>query len=97
MIKMYKKKPIPVLAVQYTGHNQDFIVEWSKTHSTSPVYTPITLDDSGLAIHTLEGTMRPKIGDYVIQGPAGECWFVNGPIFEETYEEITDPDDISVV
>jgi hypothetical protein len=91
MIKMYKKLPIPVLAVKYTGHNEDFIVEWSKTHSDSPVYTPIERDENGLAIKTLEGTMRPKIGDYVVQGPAGECWFVNGKIFEETYEEIIDP------
>lgn len=38
--------------------------------------------------YTYEGTMRPKIGDYVVQGPEGEFWFVNGVIFEKTYEEI---------
>lgn len=90
MIKKYKKKPIPVLAIKFDGTNQDYIVEWSKTHSTCSVYTPIHREGDGLAIETLEGTMRPKVGDYVIQGPEGECWFVNGPIFEKTYEELDD-------
>lgn len=90
MVNKYTKKPIPVSAVKYTGDNRDFIKEWSKTHSECPVYTPITEDEIGLAIHTLEGTMRPKVGDYVVQGPEGECWFVNGPIFEKTYERIYD-------
>ncbi len=92
MIRLFKKKPIPVEVCQYTGteENKSFIVAWSLTTSDSPVYTPITMDEQGLAIHTLEGTMRPKINDYVVRGPAGEFWFVNGPIFEKTYEEIYD-------
>jgi hypothetical protein len=44
----------------------------------------------GIGVVTLEGTMCPKIGDYVVQGPAGEFWFVRKEIFEATYEEITD-------
>ena len=87
-IKEYIKKPIPVKAIKVTEDNLDFIAEWSLTNSSCCVYTPITREENGLAIHTLEGTMRPKIGDYVVQGPEGECWFVNGPIFEKTYEEI---------
>lgn len=87
MIKEYIKKPIPVKAIVFTGEEENikFIVEWSLTTSDSPVYTPITREGMGLAIHTLEGTMRPKVGDYVIQGFMGEFWFVNGPIFEQTY------------
>lgn len=90
MLKRYLKRPIPVNAIKYTGtiENKDFILNWSNTNSKCSVYTPITEDKFGLAIETLEGTMRPKIGDYVVQGPEGECWFVNGPIFEKTYEEI---------
>lgn len=90
MIKQYLKRPIPVKALKFTGgqENMDEIVQWSLTASDSQVYTPITQDEKGLAIHTLEGTMRPKVGDYVIQGPEGEFWFVNGPIFEKTYKEI---------
>lgn len=88
MIKRYIKKPIPVTAIKYTGSNCDFIVEWSETHCDCEFYTPIVKQGNGLAINTLEGTMSPKIGDYVVQGPLGECWFVNGKIFEETYEKI---------
>lgn len=90
MIKEYLKKPIPVKAVKFDGTNQTEIINWSQTESDSPVYTPISREvDGGLAIHTLEGSMRPKIGDYVVQGPEGEFWFVNGLIFEKTYEEVS--------
>jgi len=89
VIKEYVKLPIPVKAVKYTGKNDKEIMDWSLTMSKSPVYTPITKDELGrLGIQTLEGTMRPKIGDYVVQGPEGEFWFVNGPIFEKTYREV---------
>ena len=90
MIKTYIKLPIPVKVCKYTGDNYQFIIDWSKTMSDSLVYTPITGDENGIGVHTLEGTMRPKIGDYVVQGPEGEFWFVNGPIFEKTYKEIED-------
>jgi hypothetical protein len=90
LIKSYIKKPIPIKAIEFTGEedNIEFILNWSLTNSTCPVYTPITREGNGLAIHTLEGTMRPKVGDVVVQGPEGECWFVNGPIFKKTYEEV---------
>ena len=90
-IKTYMKLPIPVKAIKVTGTAENIadILWWSKTHSMSPVYTPISIDDTGwLVIKTLEGDMRPKLGDYVVQGPEGECWFVNGPIFEKTYYEV---------
>lgn len=91
MIKTYLKKPIPVNAVQYDGLNAQWLIDWSKlTPSDSPVYTPIVRTGDGIGVVTLEGTMCPKIGDYVIQGPAGEFWFVRKEIFEATYEEIKD-------
>ena len=62
MIKTYIKLPIPVKVCKYTGDNYQFIIDWSKTMSESSVYTPITGDENGIGVHTLEGTMRPKIG-----------------------------------
>lgn len=92
MIKLYRKLPIEVQVVQYTGgeENIQFLCNWSKeTPSSSPVYTPIVKwHDGGIAVVTLEGSMRPKIGDYVIRGPAGEFWFVRKEIFEATYEQV---------
>jgi hypothetical protein len=89
MIRTFKKKPIPVKVCQYTKDTEQFLIDWStETPSDSPVYTPIVRVGSGIGVVTLEGTMCPKIGDYVVQGPAGEFWFVRKEIFEATYEEI---------
>jgi hypothetical protein len=91
MIRKFKKKPIAVNVVQYTEENEGFLIAWSKlTPSDSPVYTPIVKVGDGIGVVTLEGTRCPKIGDYVVQGPAGEFWFVRKEIFKATYEEITD-------
>jgi hypothetical protein len=91
MVKHYKKKPLTVRVCQFTGteDNIEFITKWStETPSDSPVYTPVVRYEHGIAVVTLEGTMKPKVGDYVVQGPAGEFWFVRKEIFEETYEEV---------
>lgn len=53
-IKSYLKKPIPVKAIKVTEDSLDFIAEWSLTNSSCSVYTPITREENGLAIHTLE-------------------------------------------
>lgn len=89
MIKKYIKKPIPVEAMVYDGTfvNAIQISEWS-WGKVEPVL--ISSTNTGLVIHTLEGTMRPNVGDYVVKGPAGEFWFVKKEIFEATYEEIKD-------
>lgn len=39
-------------------------------------------------IHTLEGTMKANVGDYVVTARTGEKWPVKHDIFKETYEII---------
>lgn len=82
MIKLYKKKPIPVEVVEYTGTEENiaFISMWSKD--------AVSITADGLEIKTLEGVMRPSLGDYVIKGSSGEYWFIRKAIFEHTYEEV---------
>lgn len=43
-----------------------------------------------LKIKTLEGTMKAKEGDYIIQGVNGEIYPCKADIFEKTYEAVTD-------
>jgi|TARA_Y100001951_G_scaffold85473_1_gene75428 hypothetical protein len=43
-----------------------------------------------LYIHTLEGIMEGRVGDYLITGVYGEQYPCRGDIFEETYELIED-------
>ncbi len=39
-------------------------------------------------IHTLEGTMRGNVGDWLVTGTAGEQYPVRGDIFHEVYERV---------
>jgi hypothetical protein len=79
--KRYIKKPIPVSAVVWTGENHTDLITWSK----GTIMVDLL---NGCYIQTLEGVMRPNIGDYVVKGHGGEFWFVKKHIFEETYEEL---------
>ena len=86
MIKQYRKRPIVIRAVQWTGDNFDEICEFVKDQ-------PITLykNDFGfirLLIETLEGDMRAEVGDYIIRGVHGEYYPCKPNIFAETYEEV---------
>lgn len=86
MIKQYRKRPIVIRAVKWTGDNFDEIREFVKSQ-------PLTLykNDFGfirLLIETLEGDMYAEVGDYVICGVHGEYYPCKPDIFTETYEEI---------
>lgn len=74
----YRKKPIVVEAIQYTGDN---LVEVVKFCDKDKV-----LFNHYFYIVTLEGNMRANIGDYIIKGIHGEFYPCKKSIFEETYE-----------
>ena len=78
----YKKKPIEIEAIQYTGNNVNEIV----------LFTGKQNIDYGnhLRIKTLEGTMTANIGDYIIKGVKGEFYPCKPDIFEQTYEPIAE-------
>jgi hypothetical protein len=82
-MKNYKKKPVVVQAIQYTGKN---IGEIWDAFSAAHVYGPVE-DDPCAYILTLEGRMRCDVGDYIIRGVQGELYPCKPDIFEQTYEE----------
>lgn len=43
---------------------------------------------NGLTIHTLEGDMLAREGDYIIKGVQGEFYPCKPDIFEQTYEPV---------
>lgn len=45
----------------------------------------------GIAIVTLEGTMRADVGDWIIRGVQGELYPCKPDIFEATYEQEPSP------
>lgn len=90
----YRKKPVVVEAVQWTGSNleeirnfvgSDLIEEYVEFFDIKRTLNKMLVD---IAIDTLEGTMRVDYGDYIIKGVQGEFYPCKPDIFEQTYEEV---------
>lgn len=93
MIGTYRKKPVIIQAVQWTGGNPCEIQEFTGNTATITNHDPI--DDMGvfvgrdrfeLSINTLEGEMKAAIGDYIIKGVNGEFYPCKEEIFKKTYD-----------
>jgi hypothetical protein len=76
----YRKKPVVVEAVQFTGQNFEEIGEFTKELAKK-------IADVG-AIETLEGVMTFHPGDWIIKGVKGEFYPCKPDIFEATYEQV---------
>jgi hypothetical protein len=77
MVKKYRKKPVVIEAIQWTGDNTSEIMKWvgDKAYFRDALY-----------IKTLEGGYRAGVGDYIIKGIKGEFYPCKPDIFEKTYE-----------
>ena len=79
----YRKKPVVIEA-------------WEVVKNTlMPSWLLIAIDmgkvQTNLAeihIHTLEGTMIAREGDFIIKGVQGELYPCKSDIFEQTYEKV---------
>ena len=83
MARAYKKKPVVVEAVQWTGENHAEMCEF-----IDPEVFEIKPKE-GLIIHTLEGDHHASPGDYIIKGVNGEFYPCKPDIFAKTYEPAT--------
>ncbi len=74
----YRKKPIVIEAIQFTGNN------WGEIETFVPIgqYN----QDGTFQIVTLEGARKCSVGDYVIKGVQGEFYPRKPNIFEATYD-----------
>jgi hypothetical protein len=81
-IPKFRKKPVEVEAVQWTGRNDHAVLPF--------VGAAANLDDwSGtLYIDTPEGCMAALAGDWIIKGVQGEFYPCRLDIFEATYEPV---------
>ncbi|MGG7215341.1 hypothetical protein ACQPUY_17315 [Clostridium nigeriense] len=75
----YRKKPVVIEAIQWTGNNLKQVLEFS-----NDLY--ISDDNFTLKVETLEGVMTANKGDYIIKGVTGEFYPCKPDIFEQTYE-----------
>lgn len=81
MIKSYKKVPVTIQALQWTGNNQREVIEFCKGHAK--------VSSSGsIVIDTLEGTLTASKGDFIIRGVDGEFYPCKPDIFNKTYTEV---------
>jgi hypothetical protein len=81
----YRKKPVVIEAMQWTGDNATEIAEFTKG---SGRYIEIDENAKAIRIETLEGTMSANLNDYIIKGVKGEFYPCKPDIFEETYESV---------
>lgn len=79
----YRKKPVEVLAVQWTGDNEDEIRNFM--YGSNRYFDFI---EDKVRIRTLEGNMFANINDYIIKGVSGEFYPCKPDIFEQTYDRI---------
>ena len=86
MPKRYRKRPVVIEAVQWTGDNLD---ELCKLEDFKLNYTYVNGNfDKVLGVYSLEGIMWASVGDYIIKGIKGEFYPCKPDIFKETYEEV---------
>ena len=79
-MKKYRKKPVVIEAVQFTGSNHIAILDFTNGSA-------IPLDGHNIIIiPTLEGDMWADVCDWIIKGIQGEFYPVKPDIFAETYE-----------
>lgn len=92
----FRKKHVVVEAIQWTGSNleeirnfvgSDLIEECVEFFDIKRTLNKMLV---GIAIDTLEGTMRVDYGDYIIKGVKGEFYPCKSDIFLATYEEVAE-------
>ena len=79
MMPKFRKKPVVIEAIQWTGDNKEEIKEFLGESRRK-------IPGNGLQIYTLEGIMDASIGDYIIKGVKGEFYPCKPDIFDLTYE-----------
>jgi len=83
----YKKKPVIIEAIQWTGDNVSEILDFVN-HLDIQMTNHAVGDEvkTELYINTLEGSMHASEGDWIIKGVHDEFYPCKPDIFEETYE-----------
>lgn len=89
----FRKKPIEIDAIQYTGSNFFDVADWIRSFRVNP-RDIISQENTTLIVQTLENKMDAYPGWYIIRGVKGEFYSCEPEIFELTYEEVEENDDV---
>ena len=82
MINTYRKKPVSIMAMQFTGDNLDLLIEFCGRD--------LLVDGECIFIRSLEGHVAVSKDDYIICGIKGEFYPCKPDIFEKSYELVND-------
>ena len=93
-IKKYRKLPVTIEAIQWTGNNLREIIDFTGLHESAKQWKweeyKTVVAERGLKIFTLEGSHIASIGDFIIKGIHGEFYPCKPDTFKNTYEEVKD-------
>jgi hypothetical protein len=68
--------------------NAHALLELGKKYVKRPIPVRAVQIPNPFAVKTLEGTMKGKADDYLVEGIKGELYICDKKIFEESYEEL---------
>lgn len=96
MISKFRKKPVVIEAIQWTGENLAEVLaftgkhpSWDKWFRCFEEYEDHVRNDGSIfKIITLEGTMDAIPNDWIIRGVKGEHYPCKPDIFDATYERV---------
>ena len=85
----YRKRPVVIEAMKYTGLNASEIIAWAHKGLPAIANSIIVRDVGGLLnVRTLEGEMMAERTNWIVKGIKGEFYPVREDIFEATYEKV---------
>ncbi len=82
----YRKKPVIIEAIQWTGRNWKQIDKFIGTGARHELFECGRI----IVISTLEGNHDALPGDWIIKGIKGEFYPCKPDIFEQTYERVVE-------
>lgn len=85
MPKKFRKKPVVIEAIRWTGDLAGAGEVFDFAQETGGV---VGFQGANLQIFTLEGPMLASPGDWIIRGVKGELYPCKPDIFAATYEEV---------
>lgn len=91
MIRSYRKKPLTVRAVQWTGDNEAELIAFTANRfmAVDPEDRTDDPDLTGAVFDVLHSTwVGVKTGQWVIEGVKGEFYPIDQGVLDETYEPV---------
>ncbi len=82
-VKTYRKKPVEVEAVEWTGDDLSEITTWAGAFVEKH-----PANDNELSVVTDRGAVSAQKGDYIIKGVQGEFYPCAKDVFVATYDAV---------